>query len=278
VQAIRDRSHEAVLFLCGILFIIAGAVNDMLVYFQRLDTGYRLGIGLAAFAVIQSFIMAMQYTRFTKEREQLFEKLHETDLAFMQAQIKPHFIYNALSAISHMCTSDTKRAKELLLDFSDYLRGCFDFSNTSGLTTLSKEMDMVKAYLSIEKARFQDRLNVEYEIEESPHVLIPMLSIQPIVENAVRHGIMPRAEGGAVKIKAWNENGDTRICVTDDGVGMSEVNIRDIFNENTSATGLTNINGRLKLKFGTEIRIDSKRNEGTTVEFTVPRRSKPASD
>jgi sensor histidine kinase YesM len=105
-----------------------------------------------------------------------------------------------------------------------------------------------------------------------------MLSIQPIVENAVRHGIMPRAEGGTVRIKAWNENGDTHVRVTDDGVGMSEADIREIFSEKTSATGLTNINGRLKLKFGTEIRIDSKRNEGTTVEFTVPRRSKPASN
>ena len=277
VLSIRDKSHEAVMYLCGILFIVAGAVNDILVYLQKLDTGYRLGVGLAAFAVIQSFIMAMQYTRFTKERELLFEKLHETDLAFMQAQIKPHFIYNALSAISHICTTDTKRAKELLLDFSDYLRGCFDFSNTSGLTTLSKEMDTVKAYLSIEKARFQNRLNVEYEIEESAHVLIPMLSIQPIVENAVRHGIMPRTEGGTVKIKAWNKNGDTHIRVTDDGVGMSEANIRDIFSENTSSTGLTNINGRLKLKFGTEIRIDSRGNEGTTVEFIVPRRPKQTS-
>jgi LytS/YehU family sensor histidine kinase len=156
------------MYLCGILFIVAGAVNDILVYLQKLDTGYRLGVGLAAFAVIQSFIMAMQYTRFTRERELLFEKLHETDLAFMQAQIKPHFIYNALSAISHMCTTEPKRAKELLLDFSDYLRGCFDFSNASGLTTLSKEMDMVKAYLSIEKARFQDRLTVSTRSKKIP--------------------------------------------------------------------------------------------------------------
>ena len=276
--AIRERSREAVLYLTGTLFIVAGAVNDTLVFLQWIDTGYRLGVGLAGFAIIQSFIMAMQYTRFTEERQQLYEKLHETDLAFMQAQIKPHFLYNALSAISHMIGTDPKKAKELLLDFSDYLRGCFDFNNTSGLTTLSKEMDIVKAYLSIEKARFQDRLSVEYEIEESPHVLIPMLCIQPIVENAVRHGIMPRAEGGTVEIKVWNEKGDTHICVADDGVGISEIKIQDIFSENTSSTGLTNINGRLKLKFGTEMKITSRLNEGTTVEIIVPKRPKLVSE
>lgn len=275
--ALKDRSREAVLYLTGTLFIVAGTVNDILVFKQNLDTGYRLGVGLAVFAVIQSFIMAMQYSRFTNERKQLYDKLHETDLAFMQAQIKPHFIYNALSAISYTVGKDPKKAKELLLDFSDYLRGCFDFSNAAGLTTLAKEMDIVKAYLSIEKERFQDRLNVEYSIEENSHVLIPMLSIQPIVENAVRHGLMPRAEGGTVTIKVWNEKGATHIRVEDDGVGMSESRLKELLAENTSSTGLKNINGRLKLKFGTELKITNREEGGTCVEFAVPRKPQPIS-
>jgi len=123
VLAIRERSREAVLYLAGTLFIVAGAMNDSLVFIQRIDTGYRLGVGLAAFAIIQSFIMAMQYTRFTNERKQLYEKLHETDLAFMQAQIKPHFIYNALSAISHMTGTEPQKAKELKLKCAEYTRG-----------------------------------------------------------------------------------------------------------------------------------------------------------
>ena len=278
VIVIRHRSKEAVLYMTGTLFIVAGAVNDILVFLQALDTGYRLGVGLAAFAVIQSFIMAMQYSRFIDERKSLYDKLHETDLAFMQAQIKPHFIYNALSAISYTVGKDPKKAKELILDFSDYLRGCFDFSNASGLTTLAKEMEIVRAYLSIEKERFHERLNVEYDIEENPHVLIPMLSIQPIVENAVRHGLMPRAEGGTVVIKAWNEKGDTHIRVEDDGVGISHTRTEDLFAEHTSSTGLRNINGRLKLKFGTELKITKKDEGGTHVEFVVPKKPKIVSD
>ncbi len=277
VLAFRTRSREVVLYLTGTLFLAAGAVNDILVYKQAFDTGYRMGVGLAGFAVIQSYIMATQYSRFIDERKGLYDKLHETDLAFMQAQIKPHFIYNALSAISHTIGKDPKKAKELLLDFSDYLRGCFDFSNTSGLTTLAKEMEIVKAYLSIEKERFHERLNVEYDIEESPHVLIPMLSIQPIVENAVRHGLMPRSEGGTVMIKVWSEKGETHIRVEDDGVGISEAGIGDLFVQNTSSTGLRNINGRLKLKFGTELKITNRDERGTCVEFVVPRKSKAKS-
>ena len=276
LRAIGDKTVEAALYLLGAFFIVASAVNDTLVFIQRLDTGYRLGAGLAAFAVIQSFIMAMQYTRCTNERKQLYEKLHETDMAFMQAQIKPHFIYNALSAISYMCSTDPQKAKKLLMDFSDYLRGCFDFGNTLGLTTLAKEMDIVNAYLSIEKVRFQERLGVECEIDENPQVLIPMLCIQPVVENAVRHGIMPQAEGGIVKIKVWNEKGDTHIRVEDNGVGIPEMAIKEIFSGKTSFSGLANINGRLRLKFGAEINISSRINEGTTVEIIVPRRSQTA--
>ncbi|MDD3168452.1 MAG: 7TM diverse intracellular signaling domain-containing protein, partial [Eubacteriales bacterium] len=270
VLSMGGKSREAVLFLVGTLCIVVGTVNDALVFLQMIDTGYRLGVGLAAFAVIQSFIMAMQHTRFIKERKQLYDRLHETDLAFLQAQIKPHFIYNALSAISHMTETEPKKAKALLLDFSDYLRGSFDFNNTSGLTTLSKEMDLAKSYLSIEKARFRERLNVEYDIEENPQVLIPMLCIQPVVENAVRHGLMKKAKGGTVKIKVWSEKGDTHIRVEDDGVGIPKDQIEEILNNRASAGGLANINGRLKLKFGTGLMIRSRRNEGTMVEIIVP--------
>jgi sensor histidine kinase YesM len=139
-------------------------------------------------------------------------------------------------------------------------------------------MDTVKAYLSIEKERFHERLNVEYDIEESPQVLIPMLSIQPIVENAVRHGLMPRAEGGTVYIKAWNEKGDTHIRVEDDGVGISEVSLEDLLEGNSSSTGLRNINGRLKLKFGTELKITNRDEQGTCVEFVLPRKPRTISE
>ena len=267
----RKKNKESILFFAGVLCIIIGAVNDTLVFYQIVDTGYRLGVGLTAFAVLQSFVMAMQYARMTKERKELYEKLHQTDLAFMQAQIKPHFIYNALGAISYSVGREPAQAKKLSVDFSDYLRGCFDFTNVSGLTTLSKEMDTVKAYLSIEKARFQERLNVEYQIEENPHILIPMLCIQPIVENAVRHGLMTRKDGGTVIIRIWNQDDETRIRVEDNGVGMTPEKLAEIKDMKSSTFGLSNINGRLKLRFGTELEITSRVNEGTTVEIKVPK-------
>lgn len=192
----------------------------------------------------------------------------------MQAQIKPHFIYNALVAISYSVGREPAQAKKLIVDFSDYLRGCFDFTNVSGLTTLSKEMDTVKAYLSIEKARFQERLNVEYQIEENPHILIPMLCIQPIVENAVRHGLMTRKDGGTVIIRIWNQDDETRIRVEDNGVGMTPEKLAEIKDMKSSTFGLSNINGRLKLRFGTELEITSRVNEGTTVEIKVPKTGK----
>lgn len=271
VRSIINGNREAVIFLAGAVFVVIGAFNDMLYFNQWINTGYWLALGLAVFTVAQSVMLAMQFSRLFNEKQSLYEKLCETDLAFMQAQIKPHFIYNALSAISNMTTKDPKRAKELLLDFSDYLRGCFNFENINGMTTLSTEMEIVKAYLSIEKARFRERLHVEFHVNESPYALIPMLCIQPIVENAVRHGLMDKMAGGTVKISVWNEQGDTHIRIEDNGVGIPEDKLTNLLNgATTCSVGINNVNNRLKLKFGRGIMVSSRANEGTTVEMVIP--------
>ncbi len=195
-----------------------------------------------------------------------------SELAFMQAQIKPHFIYNALGAISNMTIREPQKAKELLLDLADYLRGCFSFEHTNGMTTLAREMEVVRAYLSIEKARFRERLQVEYQIDGGQHMLIPMLIIQPLVENAVLHGLMPKLEGGTIKIKVWNENGSTHIRVEDDGVGISAGDITRLLGINLAGrgVGLKNVQKRLIMKYGQGLQISSTPGAGAIVEAILP--------
>ena len=271
LRARLGGNSEAGIFFTGALFVAVGAFNDMLFFNQIIHTGYWLAAGLVAFTVAQSIMLAIRFARLDKEKDEIYQRLLTTDMAFMQAQIKPHFIYNALSAISHLTTKEPRQAKELLLDFSDYLRGCFNFDNVNGMSTLEAEMGIVKSYLSIEKARFRERLNVEYEITESPYVLIPMLCIQPLVENAVRHGLMDKIEGGTVRISVWNERGDTHIRIEDDGVGIAPDKLIALLGDSINAgVGLKNVHHRLLAKYGQGLTMLSKHGQGTVVEMIVP--------
>lgn len=194
-----------------------------------------------------------------------------SELSFLQAQIKPHFIYNALSVISSLSLIEPSKAKELILDLSDYLRGSFDFESKEGLTTLKRELNLVKAYLAIEQARFKERLCVEFDIKEIS-CTIPMLSIQPLVENAVRHGIMPMISGGKIWISVKEEDKYIKICVRDNGVGIDEERLNNILSgkvENGSV-GIKNIHRRLIKLYGRGIKVSRGKENGTKVEFNIP--------
>lgn len=196
-----------------------------------------------------------------------------TEMAFLQAQIKPHFLYNALNTIIATCPVDPDQATELLILLSEYLRSSFDFQNRDQLSSLKKELALVDAYLTLEKARFDDRLNVVFDIAVSEDVLIPPLSIQPIVENAVGHGIMKKAEGGTVRITVREGGPFLTVRVEDDGAGIPPERLHTILDGQgrTKSVGLTNIHRRLFALFGEGLHIESVPNRGTSVRFKVPK-------
>lgn len=195
-----------------------------------------------------------------------------TELSFLQAQIKPHFLYNSLSVIAALSTKEPERAKELLYDLSDYLRGSFNFENYAGLTPLASEMLTVKAYISIEKERFRGKLNVEYDIDQSIDISVPILAIQPLVENAIRHGILKKPKGGTVKLTVEKVDEGVAITVEDNGAGISKEKLQEIFHEETacSGVGLRNIQRRLILYYGQGLDIKSEKDEGTRVTMIIP--------
>ncbi len=195
-----------------------------------------------------------------------------SELAFLHAQIKPHFIYNALSVISSLSTINPKKAKELVINLSNYLRGSFDFEHNDGMTTLNKELELVRAYLAIEQARFKERLEVEFAVDRNVNCTIPTLSIQPLVENAVRHGIMPTLEGGRVNILVRTEGNFIKIAVRNNGMGIEDDLLKTILSENgkKGSVGIKNINKRLINLYGKGIEITTGTDGETTVSFMVP--------
>ena len=147
------------------------------------------------------------------------ERLAQAQIQALRAQISPHFIYNALSAISSLVRTDPERARELILEFAEFTR--YSFRAHGEFTTLAEELRSIDRYLMIERARFGDRLQVRLQV--APEVLpvaVPFLCLQPLVENAVGHGLAPRPGGGTISILAEDAGAECVISIEDDGVGM----------------------------------------------------------
>ncbi|KJS19104.1 MAG: hypothetical protein VR72_20470 [Clostridiaceae bacterium BRH_c20a] len=196
----------------------------------------------------------------------------EAQIGFLQAQIKPHFLYNALNSIMGLCIDQPEKAYNLLGEFSNYLRGKFGLKSMDSPISLGKEIDFIKSYMSIEKARFGDKLEFELNIEAGQNLLIPPLILQPLVENAVKHGIYPKPDGGKVVISAKTEEKETIISVEDNGIGMSRERITAILTGSSSGQGigLKNVDERLKLYYGQGLIIESSPGKGTKIYLKIP--------
>lgn len=192
----------------------------------------------------------------------------EAQIGFYQAQIKPHFLYNTLNSIMGLCLDQPEKAYEMLGEFSNYLRGKFGLQSMDSPIPLRDEINLIKAYLNIEKTRFGDRLSYEIDIGTDDNLLIPPLILQPLVENAVKHGIYHKEEGGKVKISIGQDKNELVFRVEDDGVGIDKANY--IIEGNNKGIGLKNVNERLKLYHGEGLSIKSAPGEGTTVSLRIP--------
>ena len=205
------------------------------------------------------------HLEFVKENENALMAEHRIKL--MISQIQPHFLYNSLSSISELCETDPKKAQQLTDDFSEYLRYNLTALSTEKLVSFEKQLEQTEIYLNIEKTRFEDRVNAVYEIEARDFE-VPTLTVQPLVENAVRHGICKRSEGGTVTVRSYETDHEYVIEISDDGVGFD---MESIVKDGETHVGLENVRARLKY-FGDKFEIDSKPDIGTTATIKVPKK------
>ncbi|WP_276356862.1 ATP-binding protein [Cohnella caldifontis] len=201
-------------------------------------------------------------------------KAVDLEVAFLQSQIKPHFLFNVLNSIVSLSYTDEERSRKLTMDLADYLRGSFRFSNVESRVPFGEELDLIQTYVEIEKARFKDRIRFEYDISEEAYgANIPPLLLQPLVENAIRHGFADRFEGGTVRMKADAEAGICRFVIEDDGVGIEPGRLKALLETGTEGrqgVGILNINKRLKYEYGTQLQVESVPGRGTRVTVRIP--------
>jgi two-component system LytT family sensor kinase len=204
------------------------------------------------------------------ELEAQGERLARAELRALRAQISPHFIYNALAAVAAFIHSRPEEARELLIEFSEFIR--YAFARQRPYVTLADELQYVEKYLRLEQARFGERLRVRVQVD--PGVLqavLPVLSLQPLVENAVRHGVESRAEGGLVSIEGRDLGTDIELRVSDDGAGIDPERAAEALAGNGPGIGLGNVHGRLQSTFGEGYGLMVENGAGTTVVMTLPK-------
>ena len=202
--------------------------------------------------------------------------LRKTELNALQAQINPHFLYNTLDSIAWMCEEDrTKEAVEMV----NALARLFRISTSRGheLITLEKEVEHAKSYLKIQNYRYKNQFAYEFDVEESClSYLCNKITLQPIIENAIYHGIDRMVDEGYIKICIREEEMEIRMTVTDNGVGMSEEQCQEILHREAgdrTGIGIKNVNDRIRIYFGEEygLHITSELDEGTCVEIRIPK-------
>jgi len=198
----------------------------------------------------------------------------EAELRALRAQISPHFIYNSLAAIASFVRTDPDRARELLLEFADFTR--YALRRGGDFTTLAEELGNIERYLALEQARFGDRLQISLLV--APEVLsvaVPFLAIQPLVENAVLHGLESKEGIGHVSITARDQGAEAEIVVEDDGVGTDAEVMRRVLAGDPvgDSVGLGNVDARLRQVYGDDygLVVETAVGAGTRVSFRVPK-------
>ena len=194
-------------------------------------------------------------------------ELVQKQISIMLSQIQPHFLYNTLSAIRELCLIDPKTASQTVEDFSIYLRGNLDSLSITNMIPFEKELKHVETYLALEKKRFAHKLNITHDITVRDFSL-PALTLQLVVENAVRHGVTKRSKGGTVAVRTEETETGYMITVIDDGVGFDPGEKKQ---DGRSRVGIENVRSRLASMCGGTLDIRSKPGDGTTAVITIPK-------
>lgn len=229
-----------------------------------------MNYGIALLNTAVTLAILLIFVNIQSDRELLLEKkeheLTESRIDIMLSQIQPHFLYNVLTSIRKLCEKDPPQARQAIGEFAKFLRVNMDSLTNKAPIPFEQELIHTKSYLSLEQRRFGDRLHVVYDIEVSSFA-VPPLTLQPIAENAVRHGIINCEEGGTVTIHTEENKDAYVITVSDDGAGFSC--LKD--DEDIQHIGITNVRSRLAALCGGELEVHSTSGSGTTVIIRIPK-------
>lgn len=257
--------------LAGEILVLAGFIADMagmaIGLWQKSMVSRIVFVPVFASALIYALRFIPKSILAAIREKELQQELQESRIAIMMSQIQPHFLYNVLNTIYHLCGKDDNTAKTVISDFSDYLRNNLDSLERKGLVPFSTEYNHVKTYLDIEKIRFGDELEILYDIKAKDFFL-PVMTIQPLVENTVKHGISKKRGGGKLTVSTVEKHDCYEIIVTDTGKGFDVQG----YSYEKNHIGINNVRQRLKNTCGGTLNITSENGKGTTAVVMIPKK------
>ena len=269
----RRGRHLAAHVTLGLIVAVAKTLADRQVFFWL--SGFRpyllvssLALQFLIYAAIVAATHGVQYYRRSREREQLEARLAQTRLQLLSMQLQPHFLFNTLNTVAELVHDDPDKADEMITGLSDLLRRTLDMGDAQQIT-LAGETALLETYLDIQRVRFGERLQVRITIDDEVRdALVPVLLLQPLVENAIRHGLSARSSAGRIEVTAWRAGSRLLIEVQDDGdspAGEAPFSRHGI--------GLTNTRDRLEALYGEPCTLELVRlPHGTNVRLEMPLR------
>jgi signal transduction histidine kinase len=268
----RRGLNAIVLIVAGVVIAIGKTFADRALFAWL--TGFwmyllvsTLALQFVVYAVLVAAAHGLEYYRRSREREQLEARLAETQLQLLSMQIQPHFLFNTLNTIAELIHEDPDTADRMIAGLSDLLRRALDLGTTQQIP-LSAELELLSRYLDIQKARFGERLQVNIKVDAATRsAAVPVLMLQPIVENAIRHGLAARVDAGRIDIEARLADGKLLLDVTDDGTGNG-----DQIGPGPERVGLGNTRARLDALYGDGCRLSlsSISGRGARVSLEIP--------
>lgn len=279
------REPEAFYMLAGNTALTFCVIHDVLCENTLIRTGYveYSPVGFLIMALFLQCMFGARYDRSIKANEKMLRELSEAEereqkleLQFLKSQIRPHFINNALNAIISLSRTDTNKARKLLVEFSKYLWNCYGVKNLDDMVPIENELSFVRSYVALEQARFPDTLHVAYDID-SGFLMVPPLSLQPLVENAILHGVRGKSGDGYVLIYAKNCGDSVKVGVSDNGVGMAPELLASVLSNEHQGTGIGiyNINQRMKKLYHTGLYLENRPEGGINAYIIVPKEGEP---
>lgn len=267
----KNPSNE--LFYAFLAFLHVTAYLLLQIYKDVFGLNMFIDIWLFLFISYIFIFLVVRTKNSQKEIEQIKYDAVQSKISFLTVQIKPHFIHNSIANIIALCYTEPRKAAQILSRFSTYLRLIFENNGPNLYIPLQKELMLIDAYVEIEQARFPQKINFTREIDPKLELTsVPALAIQPFVENAIRHGLFHKTEGGHVHLAIQQVDNYIHITVQDDGIGIAPEKLQTILKltDADSGIGIQNVIQRLNYMKHGDITIQSELNKGTLVTIKFP--------
>ena len=280
VKAYENNEPNAFSYGIALSLVTSNLLLYKLTSNMLVPSKFVYSLGYIVWSIAMVTILGREYAAqndnesfYTAELSRQLEAMQTSENAFLNAQMKPHFLYNTLNTIADCCVTDSKKAQKLINSLSEYLKLILNLDNMDKTVPIRHELELVEAYTAIEHERFPSIMFANDYPIRMPNIMMPPITIQPLIENAIKHGVRKSDKPGVVTLRIIENPDSVEFFVSDNGIGMDKETMQKLFNmpKENQSIGIYNIDKRLKNQYGKGLTVESTPGLGTCVSFKIPK-------